>query len=404
MSKQIVFLFDGTGHSMQRGRVTHVTRTLTAVLGHSRIVPFYTSGVGTKNVKGVLAQVNETVFGSILGVGLDADLKEAYLNLCAAYDPGDLVYIFGWSRGAYLGRSLIGLVRNVGIMPKGLPRIEAERRADAAMRLYRGAGKKSTPWCESSLEFRANHSPDYTVHRDEVQWRALHGIPEGKPFRFQYAGFWDTVGVKGVNGLFTQVLANIPGFLRTPFHDNELSNVTLAARHAVAIDERSRILPSTLWDRNLKDMNGGNHGETRPYQQEWFPGCHRVVGGAVQGNGLSYATLHWMLAGAVRQGLQINPAYMDHLQDSIDPMAPLAPKVQSRFMRLRKLVFHRMLGRARANVTHYRDVNTVAQRRLLASQRSDERPYQPPALTSMWRTLWLWMTDGEETPPPINKP
>ncbi|MGV6838931.1 MAG: phospholipase effector Tle1 domain-containing protein [Planktomarina sp.] len=402
MGKQIIFLFDGTAHSADRGQMTHVTRVLTNVYGRANSLPFYTPGVGSKNVKGALANIKEKVFGSLLGVGLDADLENAYIDLCANYAPGDRVYLFGWSRGAYLARSMIGLVRNVGLMPSSLPKYAAKARAAAAVKHYRGVGRGSTPWCEASLQFRADHSPEYTVHRDEIAWRNLHGIDPGQPFQFHYAGLWDTVGVKGMNGLFTQVLANVPGLLRTPFHDNALSSVTMAARHAVALDETSRILPSTLWDRNLKDMNKGNHGPNRPYQQEWFPGTHRVLGGAEGDNGLSNASLHWVLSGAMVQGLDVNPVYMDQLYTTIDPMAPLSEPATKPITKLRRLLFRRILGRHRANVTHYRDVNAVTQKRVLASK-DTAQPYQPKALHGMWHTLWLWMTDGEETPPPLER-
>ena len=41
---------------------------------------------------------------------------DLHLYLASTYEPGDLVHIFGFSRGAYTARSLVGLIRNAGLL------------------------------------------------------------------------------------------------------------------------------------------------------------------------------------------------------------------------------------------------------------------------------------------------
>ena len=79
------------------------------------------------------------------------------------------------------------------------------------------------------------------------------------------------------------------------FHDTALSGMVRAARHAVAIDERRRTFPPTLWD-NLEALNGGAEG---PYAQRWFPGDHGSVGGGGPVTALSDDALVWVAEGAI---------------------------------------------------------------------------------------------------------
>ena len=77
-----------------------------------------------------------------------------------------------------------------------------------------------------------------------------------------------------------------------------------AARHAVAIDERRRTFPPTLWD-NLEALNAATAG--RPYAQHWFPGDHGSVGGGRAVTALSDDALAWVADGAAAAGLALDP-------------------------------------------------------------------------------------------------
>jgi uncharacterized protein (DUF2235 family) len=48
--------------------------------------------------------------GGALGMGIDHKIQDAYRFLCMNYEPDDEIYLFGFSRGAYLVRCLAGLI------------------------------------------------------------------------------------------------------------------------------------------------------------------------------------------------------------------------------------------------------------------------------------------------------
>ena len=77
-----------------------------------------------------------------------------------------------------------------------------------------------------------------------------------------------------------------------------------AARHAVAIDERRRSFPPTLWD-NLDALAAAAPGA---YAQRWFPGDHGSVGGGGGVTALSDDALLWVAEGAAAAGLALDPA------------------------------------------------------------------------------------------------
>src|SRR5215217_600642 len=71
----------------------------------------YQAGVGTRRW--------EHLTGGGLGVGLSRNVIECYRFVVDNYEPGDELYFFGFSRGAFTARSLAGLVRNAGILRPG---------------------------------------------------------------------------------------------------------------------------------------------------------------------------------------------------------------------------------------------------------------------------------------------
>src|SRR6195952_1310455 len=71
----------------------------------------YVAGVGTG---GLIDHVR----GGIAGWGLDVDLLKGYRFLVDTYHAHDRISVFGFSRGAYLARSLAGMIGTVGIVDR----------------------------------------------------------------------------------------------------------------------------------------------------------------------------------------------------------------------------------------------------------------------------------------------
>ena len=105
--------------------------------------------------------------------GSRATSRSATASWSTTYEPGDKLYFFGFSRGAYTARSLAGLVRNSGILRPG-----HRHRIEEAYDLYREPDKDSAPSGLAAELFRRSHS------YSEVD--------------IEFVGVWDTVGSLGI--------------------------------------------------------------------------------------------------------------------------------------------------------------------------------------------------------------
>lgn len=264
---------------------------------------FYQAGVGTDQSRSRLRREASRWLGGILGWGLDDNIIEAYQWLVREYEPGDSLWLFGFSRGAYTARSLTGLIRNCGIL-----RREHQDQVMKAMKIYRSRDPGAHPDAPQSRSFRGNYS-----HRE------LNEIT--------FLGVWDTVGALGVPDLLGRRLSSWVN-RRHRFHDVELSSMVRNARHALAIDERRPSFQPAVWR--------GRSLENRPeVKQVWFAGVHCDIGGGYRETELSDRTLRWMLAEATQCGLAIHEDLMQcKLPDppeTSDPAALCVPLHDSRW-------------------------------------------------------------------------
>jgi len=146
--KRIAIFCDGTWNRLAAPNPTHVARLARAVTpsaadGATQLV-YYQQGVGTGRGTNGLARKMDKFLGGALGWGLDDNIVEAYRNLVFWYEPGDEIFVFGFSRGAYTARSLAGLIRTAGIPPRAhLPRLQE------AVEIYRARGPDTHPDAET---------------------------------------------------------------------------------------------------------------------------------------------------------------------------------------------------------------------------------------------------------------
>jgi uncharacterized protein (DUF2235 family) len=104
MPKNIVLLSDGTGNSAAKLFKTNVWRiyeSLDLTDPHVQVA-CYDDGVGTSAVLPL------QLLGGALGFGLKRNLLRLYRFLCEHYEPGDRIYAFGFSRGAFTNASSSG--------------------------------------------------------------------------------------------------------------------------------------------------------------------------------------------------------------------------------------------------------------------------------------------------------
>lgn len=316
--KRIIFCFDGTLCALNASTPTNVVLTAasirrTAKDGTAQVI-YYDEGVGTAWY--------DSVVGGGLGWGVIENIREAYRFLIFNYDPGDEIFVFGFSRGAFSARSFIGLIRFVG----PIRRLHASR-IDEALKHYHKRVQDADLSTEKMQKFRADYSSDVCIDESDEDWRIRNvpGYEKGTApiIKIKYLGVWDTVAALGVPEV-------MPGSARINvghrYHDASVTKFIDSARHAVAIDERRSLFPSVPFG-DLVELNklknfDADHIDA-PYQERYFPGDHGSIGGGGDIRGLSDGALAWILQGAKRAGLELDTESGTRIQ-SIAP-SPLAP-------------------------------------------------------------------------------
>lgn len=302
--KRLVFCFDGTWNRIVAGYPTNVSRIAHAVKTDSsdangntvKQVVYYDEGVGTHDLGKWIGRIANKISGA-LGLGLEQNIVEAYTFLILNYEPGDEMYVFGFSRGAFTARSFIGLIRNCAILPKR--RLFNIREA---VDLYTSRDENDHPNNNEACHYRYKNCPHLVVPGDE-EWRQRSGFvaedDNPVPLRISYLGVWDTVGALGIPENFG--LSNFVN-RKYQFHDTQLSWFVRSARHAVAADEKRKTFVPTMWT-NLRELNGT--GPER-YFQRIYPGTHSAIGGGGPIRGLSDGPLEWIFRGAQSAGLEFD--------------------------------------------------------------------------------------------------
>lgn len=139
MPRRIVLLSDGTGNSASKVWKSNVWRVFESLdLRENDQIAFYDDGVGTSSFKPL------AILGGVFGWGLKRNVLDIYKFLCANHQPGDQIFAFGFSRGAFTIRVVIGLILNQGLVA-GATDAELYQKAKMAYRAYR-ADKFHTIW------------------------------------------------------------------------------------------------------------------------------------------------------------------------------------------------------------------------------------------------------------------
>lgn len=267
MARNLIVCCDGTANEFAADR-TNVLKLAFAAEKDAEQLLFYHPGVGTMAPPGLFTRAGQTIAriaGLAFGYGLKADLRDAYIFVMDHYRPGDRLYVFGFSRGAYTARALVALLGRYGLLSPGNAAL-----VPYAIRLlwrsHETQGKAAAEWFRLAAEFKGALSTG-----------------ECNP---RFLGVWDTVSSVGwvANPLSLPDTAKLPG--------------VQSIRHAVSIDERRAFFRTNLVVRD-KD---------RDIQEIWFPGDHCDVGGGhpEATSGLSKLSLEWMIGEAGTAGMRFD--------------------------------------------------------------------------------------------------
>lgn len=282
MARDLVVLCDGTENQLS-GDETNVLRLYRMLVRDGQQIVYYDSGVGTTpTADRVTLRANQVrkKLDAAVGLSIRHHFLKAYRFLLTHYEPGDRVWLFGFSRGAYTARAVAGALHAFGLLRRELVGLE-----DVLWEDYSGTNPDDKA---SSQQFFA------------ASWRFRNyfaqQVPDAKEegrLPIHFCGVWDTVSAFG---WVSQ--------MRSLYYTAQNPSVTFV-RHAVSIDERRSMFQANLF--RAKPASTSGFGPV-PLKQVWFAGVHSDVGGGYPDaeSGLSKVALQWMVVEAESCGLRID--------------------------------------------------------------------------------------------------
>nr|WP_316640062.1 DUF2235 domain-containing protein [uncultured Roseateles sp.] len=320
MVRQLLLCCDGTNNNLTGGRYDTAVVKLCELLALSsdpeRLL-FYDPGVGNPGelpgatIFEQIKRISERIGGLAFGLGVYQNMADGYRFLMRHYRPGDQLFIFGFSRGAFTARSIAGMVNRFGLLE---PQMEAM--VPTLLHLY-----------FTDDDSRSKADPI------SAQAKRLFASAGSRAVPIHFVGVWDTVASVGM----------------WPFSTRFTSRPDVAGKHyvhvrqALALDElRAQFKPRLyLGDNGAHVCADGSPGTLT---QLWFRGGHCDIGGgyARAEAGLSVTPQAWLVSEAVGQGLRLldaagqplssEAAVLQALQ-GIDGGPPAPPRVNSELQR-----------------------------------------------------------------------
>jgi uncharacterized protein YjbI with pentapeptide repeats/uncharacterized protein (DUF2235 family) len=363
--RNIVIFSDGTG---QRGGVyfdearTNIYKLYRAArcgpdssIAPERQLAFYDPGLGTRPTgAGVLTSFGRMIYNYVsqaTGLGITRNIIACYATIIQLWRPGDRIFLFGFSRGAYTVRCLAAALCYSGIPTqngngKPLKRDQASARKLATRAVKTVYQHVCSPRDKQFQEQRMALAG---------QFRSEHACSENQyAFPF-FIGVFDTVAALSdpaslavLSGVYLALLAavslvlgsitettaywaawiglntvcvlvaayvythlkfsfRLPGYrwwetvhlttFRQRFYDQDLDDRIGYARHAISIDERRADFKRVRWGNPRTDIE---RPKIDRFQQIWFSGNHADIGGGYPENEsrLSDIPLKWMIEAA----------------------------------------------------------------------------------------------------------
>lgn len=324
MARKIVIFADGTGNTVggQDSNVLRLCRMVSSC-GKDDQVAIYDPGVGTTaSVERLHAALSPSPrlrviedearrptiirwiglpLGALFGEGTERNIRRLYQALVHEYEPGDDIFLFGFSRGAYTVRALAGVIYRCGVL-----RCKHEGQIDKAIHLC----QKHFEACRNAEELRILKLDAQDFKRNFA--RACN---------IRFLGIWDTV--KSVGYMFP---SNLPHTRHNP--------IIQTVRHALSISERRTFYAATTWGGLDSDTQPAVHTpvpgidhepaaiQWQDVEEVWFPGDHSDVGGGHKKTALADVALHWMINEAHQAGLRVSTSNYSSIVPDMEKLSP----------------------------------------------------------------------------------
>ena len=321
--KNIVLFSDGTNNAAASANKTNVWRLYKATdlgvpkKGERTQIGRYDNGVGTSTFRPF------AILGGIFGIGVKANILSLYRFLCRNYRPADdaagreadHIYAFGFSRGAFTIRALIGLIDQQGLVPY-TTEADLDYQVADAYRAYRRAQRpRMLPmrwlvpvwkWLLEALITAKRRLFKQVVYDRRANHRGV---------TVDFVGVWDTVAAYG-GPIVELVRAFDDWIMPITLTNQSLPDCVQVARHALAIDDERDSFQPLPWDESSAIP------ESR-LKQVWFAGMHSDVGGGYPDDALAYVPLLWMMDEAQGCGLRLFANDLAETKRQADAFGPI---------------------------------------------------------------------------------
>lgn len=278
MSRNLVICCDGTGNQFGSENTNVVRLVQSIARDPQRQLVYYDPGVGTLPEPGAFTRLRKGLSeaaGLAFGVGIVDKVAGAYEYLMQTWQPGDRVYLFGFSRGAYTVRALAAALHMFGLLPAGNQNL-----VPYLMRQLK-----------ASRQVLAKGDDEFWTFSDQFRATFAREVPGRQDRRFgtHFLGVWDTVS--SVGWVWDPVW----------FPYSSKNESVEIIRHAVSIDERRAFFRRKLFAKNVPGQD---------LKELWFAGVHSDIGGGYPKDrgALWRVAFTWMLDEASGAGLLIDEA------------------------------------------------------------------------------------------------
>jgi uncharacterized protein (DUF2235 family) len=301
-NKNILIFADGTGNVgglLPDESRTNVYKLFRATrtgpdspIDPAQQVAFYIAGVGT-SAPGESTRWTKSAWRRILqtiGGGLTRRIVDGYVAIISVWQPGDRIYLFGFSRGAYTARCIANVLECAGI-PTQQPNGQSLSLEPTSLRAVAKEGVRTRYRLGMPIKDEKLRDAAATAFRNRYAC-AVGGQPIGAiPY---FIGVWDTVVALGWNHFLISWLVRK---IRRDDHpyDRHFPKDVPYARHAMAIDEYRKDFVRVPWGGSGTVSYDLLDGVQR-FDQVWFAGNHADIGGSYPENEsrLSDISLQWM--------------------------------------------------------------------------------------------------------------
>ncbi|KAJ8502896.1 hypothetical protein ONZ45_g11350 [Pleurotus djamor] len=313
--RNLVLSIDGTANEFSHQN-TNVVELCRILIRNETQLTYYTSGIGTfadphNTIFGKMKEKLETALEMVTARHFERKIFAAYQWLSENYKPGDRIYLFGFSRGAYFVRVLAGMIKTVGLLHKG-----NNDQIPFAFKLYSHVQEKhrctmNGPDSKSKfkLKFGFKFKSKAPISTDKLCERYKAAFSHVGA-QVHFVGAWDTVSSVG----FVRKSC-LPATIG-------MDHVTYF-RHALALDEwRVKFVPEYTHrcDALAMEQSGDttpSENTQRPKEERkvdqlkevWFRGCHADIGGANNKTvdvDNDRPSLRWMISEAQQCGLKFD--------------------------------------------------------------------------------------------------